>query len=169
MQVQMNSQLRNYLGVWLLASGLLMLIWTTLVAINSAGPGNEMISLKKVSQPKETAETAEEVFTLGRFPDYINLASRDTHQAYEFAANINNHATLKALHCYCGCEDGDNHKSILDCYIKKLLPGDRVVYSNHALSCRTCVTQILETQKYLSEDKSLPEIQELMADKHPSH
>jgi hypothetical protein len=55
-----------------------------------------------------------------------NLFAGDTRQAYLVAQQ---HPELLAqLHCYCGCEQHEGHKSLLDCF-----------RSNHGAGCDTCV------------------------------
>jgi hypothetical protein len=55
-----------------------------------------------------------------------NLFEGKTHQAYVVAQQ---HPDLLAqLHCYCGCEQHEGHKSLLDCF-----------RTNHGAGCATCV------------------------------
>jgi Protein of unknown function with PCYCGC motif len=55
-----------------------------------------------------------------------SLFDGKTRQAYVVAQQ---HPDLLAqLHCYCGCEQHEGHKSLLDCF-----------RTNHAAGCATCV------------------------------
>ncbi len=55
-----------------------------------------------------------------------NLFEGKTRQAYVVAQQ---HPDLLAqLHCYCGCEQHEGHKSLLDCF-----------RTNHGAGCATCV------------------------------
>jgi len=55
-----------------------------------------------------------------------NLFEGKTHQAYLVAQE---HPDLLAqLHCYCGCEQHEGHKNLLDCF-----------RTNHGAGCATCV------------------------------
>jgi len=55
-----------------------------------------------------------------------NLFEGKTRQAYQVAQE---HPDLLAqLHCYCGCEQHEGHKNLLDCF-----------RTNHGAGCATCV------------------------------
>jgi hypothetical protein len=55
-----------------------------------------------------------------------NLFEGKTRQAYVVAQQ---HPDLLAqLHCYCGCEQHEGHKNLLDCF-----------RTNHGAGCATCV------------------------------
>ena len=54
------------------------------------------------------------------------LFQGDTHQAYLVAQQ---HPDLLAqLHCYCGCEQHEGHRNLLECF-----------RTNHGAGCATCI------------------------------
>jgi hypothetical protein len=59
-----------------------------------------------------------------------NLFEGETWLAYEAARE---HPELLArLHCYCGCEQHQGHKSLLDCF-----------RTDHAAECATCIGEAI--------------------------
>jgi hypothetical protein len=59
-----------------------------------------------------------------------NQFQGDTRLAYEAARN---HPELLAqLHCYCGCQEHEGHKSLLDCF-----------RTDHGAQCGTCMGEAI--------------------------
>jgi hypothetical protein len=59
-----------------------------------------------------------------------NQFEGDTRVAYEAARN---HPELLAqLHCYCGCQEHEGHKSLLDCF-----------RTDHGAQCATCMGEAI--------------------------
>jgi hypothetical protein len=59
-----------------------------------------------------------------------NQFEGETRLAYEAAQK---HPELLArLHCYCGCEQHEGHKSLLDCF-----------RTNHGAECATCIGEAI--------------------------
>jgi hypothetical protein len=76
-----------------------------------------------VYQIRAAAESANTSTRLTLDP---NLFEGKTRQAYLVAQE---HPDLLAqLHCYCGCEQHEGHKNLLDCF-----------RTNHGAGCATCV------------------------------
>src|ERR1700756_1939603 len=71
----------------------------------------------------------------------------DVRKAYRVARD---HPELLAqLHCYCGCELQDGHKSLLDCY-----------RTNHAASCDICVGEAVTAAKLADEGMPVEQIRD---------
>jgi hypothetical protein len=84
--------------------------------------------------------------TLTLNPDQF---SGDVRKAYIVARD---HPELLAqLHCYCGCEQQDGHKSLLDCY-----------RTNHATSCDICVGEAISAGKLADAGMPVDQIREAL-------
>ena len=59
-----------------------------------------------------------------------NQFEGETRLAYEAAQK--HPEILAQLHCYCGCEQHEGHKSLLDCF-----------RTNHAAKCATCMGEAI--------------------------
>lgn len=90
----------------------------------------------------------------GGRPAYTG-ASEETEQAYAYA--LFHPEAVAYMPCYCGCEAMD-HRSNLDCYLKRSADGAPTQFEEHASYCEICVETTLLTKQLLSEGKSLREI-----------
>lgn len=59
-----------------------------------------------------------------------NRFQGDTRLAYEAARN--HPELLTQLHCYCGCQEHEGHKSLLDCF-----------RTDHGAECATCMGEAI--------------------------
>lgn len=89
------------------------------------------------------------------WPAEISRAPAVVRQAYAFAHE--HPEVLSRIPCYCGC-GSVGHTSNYDCYISGLDESGEPVYDGHALGCSICVDITLDTQRLLSEGRSVPEI-----------
>ena len=77
----------------------------------------------------------------------------DVRKAYEVARH---HPELLAqLHCYCGCEQHDGHKSLLDCY-----------RSDHATACDICVGEALTASQLAESGTPIDQIREALRQRY---
>ncbi|HEY9681351.1 MAG TPA: CYCXC family (seleno)protein [Oculatellaceae cyanobacterium] len=58
------------------------------------------------------------------------------------------------LFCYCGCDETDNHKTLLDCFT-----------SEHGVDCSICQDEALIAYKMKQEGKTLAQIQQVIDQK----
>jgi hypothetical protein len=73
----------------------------------------------------------------------------DTRQAYLVARD---HPELLAqLDCYCGCEEHEGHKNLLDCF-----------RTNHGASCDICVGEAVTAGRMLSEGTPVDQIRDAL-------
>lgn len=73
----------------------------------------------------------------------------DTQQAYIVARD---HPELFAqLDCYCGCEEHEGHKNLLDCF-----------RTNHGASCDICVGEAVTAGRMLSEGTPVDQIRDAL-------
>lgn len=73
----------------------------------------------------------------------------DTRQAYVVAEQ---HPELLAqLHCYCGCEQHEGHKSLFDCF-----------RTNHGAGCDTCVGEAVTAGKLADSGMPVDQIREAL-------
>src|SRR5207249_10561463 len=56
-------------------------------------------------------------------------------------------AVLAQLHCYCGCEQHEDHHHLLDCFT-----------TSHASSCEICMNEVRDTDQMLRDGVSVEEI-----------
>ena len=76
-----------------------------------------------------------------------------TRQAYLVAQQ---HPELLAqLHCYCGCEQHDGHKSLLDCF-----------RSAHATTCDTCMGEAITASQLADNGMPAEQIRETLRQRY---
>jgi hypothetical protein len=77
------------------------------------------------------------------------LYQGDTRQAYTVARD---HPELLAqLDCYCGCEQHEGHKNLLDCF-----------RTNHGAACDICVGEAVTAGQMLSQGTPVDQIREAL-------
>jgi len=113
-------------------------------------------------------ESSDQSYPLGVLPERVRQAPVEAREAYAFATDPENFKLMQILRCYCGCEAGRGlkHDNLFMCYVENLLPGDRIVYSSHALGCGTCLREASDASKWRAEGRSDQEIQELIDTKY---
>ena len=89
-------------------------------------------------------------------PDFVR-ADPQTEEAYAYA--LYHPQIVQWMPCYCGCARMD-HRSNLDCYLKRAVPGQATQFEEHASYCEICVKTTLLTKQLVSEGKSLREIRQ---------
>jgi hypothetical protein len=83
-------------------------------------------------------------------PDQFQGATR---QAYTVAQQ---HPELLAqLHCYCGCEQHDGHKSLLDCF-----------RGTHGATCETCVGEAVTAGQLADNGMPVEQIRETLRQRY---
>lgn len=75
------------------------------------------------------------------------LFQGDVHDAYLAAERYP--AVLVQLHCYCGCDRVEGHRSLLDCY------RDR-----HATTCPVCIGEAVMAAKMTGEGEPVEQIRD---------
>jgi hypothetical protein len=77
----------------------------------------------------------------------------DTKQAYIVAQQ---HPELLAqMHCYCGCEQHEGHKSLLDCF-----------RTRHGAGCDTCVGEAVTAGKLADSGMPVDQIRDALRDRY---
>ena len=77
------------------------------------------------------------------------LYQGDTRQAYTVAGE---HPDLLAqLDCYCGCEEHEGHKNLLDCF-----------RTNHGATCDICVGEAVTAGQMLSQGTPIDQIRDAL-------
>lgn len=71
----------------------------------------------------------------------------EVREAYEIAEQ--DPALLAQLHCYCGCDKTDGHKSLLDCYRDK-----------HGSTCAICVGEAREAEQLAKQGMPVEQIRD---------
>jgi hypothetical protein len=66
---------------------------------------------------------------------------------------------IEWMPCYCGCVKLD-HRSNLDCYLKRPAAGASTQFDQHASFCGICVQTTLLAQQMSEQGKSLKEIRQ---------
>ena len=78
-----------------------------------------------------------------------SLYQGDTRQAYQVARE---HPELLAqFDCYCGCEQNEGHKSLLDCF-----------RTNHGAGCDICVGEAVTAGQMFSKGTPVDQIREAL-------
>ncbi|MGO9453588.1 MAG: CYCXC family (seleno)protein [Candidatus Binataceae bacterium] len=75
------------------------------------------------------------------------LFQGEVREAYEVAER--DPALLAQLHCYCGCDKSDGHKSLLDCYRDK-----------HGSTCAICVGEAREAEVLAKQGMPVEQIRD---------
>ena len=77
----------------------------------------------------------------------------DTRQAYTVAQQ---HPELFAqMHCYCGCEQHDGHKSLLDCF-----------HDRHGAACEICVGEAVTAGQLADNGMPVEQIRETLRQRY---
>jgi len=160
------------------AFGLALLTVGAIIALVALSPqrSNPVPDIKQVSAEVETAETtgsdaqgresladdSAEPRPLGTFPDWVERAPMGVRDAYTFVADPDSHELIQSLKCYCGCDAGLEHRSLFDCFIKELRPGNQAIYSDHGIGCLTCVSEVWDAANWKAAGKTPAEIKDLI-------
>jgi hypothetical protein len=89
-------------------------------------------------------------------PAFTRVDAR-TEEAYAYA--LFRPDVVDWMPCYCGCARLD-HRSNLDCYLKRAAPGQTTQFEEHASYCEVCVETTLLAKRMVSEGRSLREIRQ---------
>lgn len=77
----------------------------------------------------------------------------DTRRAYEVARV--HPELLVQLHCYCGCEQHDGHKNLLDCF-----------RSAHGAGCEICVGEAVAANQLADQGMPVEQIRETLRQRY---
>src|ERR1700687_762097 len=92
----------------------------------------------------------------GSLPQDPGLYQGDTRQAYIVARD---HPELLAqLDCYCGCEQHEGHKNLLDCF-----------RTNHGACCGICVGEAVTAGQKLAQDPPVDHIPDALRARFGHH
>ena len=80
------------------------------------------------------------------------IASGDLKGAYAYAAL--NAERVRFIPCYCGCVR-EAHGSVLDCFVKGFTSDGLPIWTDHAFTCRVCVSIMREVSLMGSRGMSL--------------
>ena len=101
-----------------------------------------------VYQMRTSAEAAANSLTLN--PE---MFQGEVHDAYVAAQR---HPELLAqLDCYCGCEQHEGHKNLLDCY-----------RTNHAATCATCTGEAVTAAQLYENGTPIEQIREVLRQRY---
>jgi uncharacterized protein with PCYCGC motif len=101
-----------------------------------------------IYQMRTSAEAAANSLTLN--PE---MFQGEVHDAYIAAQR---HPELLAqLDCYCGCEQHEGHKSLLDCY-----------RTNHAATCATCTGEAVTAAQLYENGTPVEQIREVLRQRY---
>lgn len=89
-------------------------------------------------------------------PDFTRVDPQ-TEEAYAYA--LYHPQVVQWMPCYCGCARM-GHRSNLDCYLKRAVPGQKTQFEEHASYCEVCVKITMLTKQMVSQGKSLREIRQ---------
>src|SRR3984893_2756214 len=82
-----------------------------------------------------------------------NIFTGEVHQAYLVAQQ---HPDLLAqLDCYCGCEQHEGHKNLLDCF-----------RTRHGAGCDTCIGEAVTAGKLAEDGMPVEQIREALRDRY---
>ncbi|MGG0655234.1 PCYCGC motif-containing (lipo)protein [Rummeliibacillus pycnus] len=98
----------------------------------------------------------EETASANKLPSFLDNQSEDLKLVYTAAGQATE--VLKWMPCYCGCAESANHKSNLNCFIKKVKDDGSVVWDDHGTRCIVCVEIAVKSIKQAQEGASLKEI-----------
>ena len=76
-----------------------------------------------------------------------NMFKGDVREAYEIARK--DPGLLAQLHCYCGCDKSEGHRSLLDCYRDK-----------HGSTCAICVGEAREAEQLSKQGMPVEQIRD---------
>ncbi|MGO9607388.1 MAG: CYCXC family (seleno)protein [Candidatus Binataceae bacterium] len=103
--------------------------------------------------PHSSADATEQISAPGDAATNLRLTldpklfQGEVREAYEVAER--DPALLAQLHCYCGCDKSDGHKSLLDCYRDK-----------HGSTCAICVGEAREAEVLAKQGMPVEQIRD---------
>lgn len=153
-----KSAKRSSVGIAIITAGTLLLIAS--LGTNAETQSGTIQTVSSSGRPPSGIANRE--WPRGVFPENIERSEERVRDAYVFASDPNNRLTMRSMKCYCGCDAGLDHKSIFYCYVEKLLPESKVVYSDHALNCLICQSEVWDAQKWQTEGNGPEEISRLI-------
>ncbi len=95
------------------------------------------------------------------FPAFV-YSSASSLQGYRIAKQMPD--VLEKMPCYCGCNKGNNHHSLKECFIR---PDG--AYDDHASGCDVCVKEAVDASQWQQQGKSLAETRSLIDAKYQDY
>ncbi len=103
-----------------------------------------------IYQMRTAADAATASYSITLNP---GLLQGETHDAYLVAQR---HPELLAqLDCYCGCEQHEGHKNLLDCF-----------RTNHAVTCATCTGEAVTAGQLYENGTPVDQIREVLRQRY---
>jgi len=88
-------------------------------------------------------------------PAYVSHSGHDTEEAYAFA--VARPDIVEWMPCYCGCAAMD-HRSNLECFLKRREVGAAIAFEEHASYCDICVQTALMAKQMFGQGASLAQM-----------
>lgn len=86
------------------------------------------------------------------WPDYVTAAGPEVQRLYEF--QVTHGDVMRYMPCFCGCFQEAGHRSVRDCYIKKVNADGSVVFDSMAPTCQICLGVTRDVMRMLDEGKT---------------
>lgn len=88
-------------------------------------------------------------------PAFVSHAGHETEEAYAFA--VARPDIVEWMPCYCGCAAMD-HRSNLECFLKRREVGGAIVFEEHASYCEICIKTALIAKQMLGQGATLTQM-----------
>jgi hypothetical protein len=94
-------------------------------------------------------------------PAYVSHNGHETEEAYAFA--VARPDIVEWMPCYCGCAAMD-HRSNLECFLKRREAGAPIAFEEHASYCDICVKTALMAKQMLAQGATLTQMRTAVDD-----
>jgi len=94
-------------------------------------------------------------------PAYVSHNGHETEEAYAFA--VARPDVVGWMPCYCGCAAMD-HRSNLECFLKRRDSGASIAFEEHASYCDVCVKTALMAKQMLAQGATLRQMRAAVDD-----
>lgn len=136
-----------------------LLLVTGAVGCSSGNKAEESVS---TTHPME--DIGEETVGTDQLPGFLDSVDPQIRQVYSLVAR--HPGLIKDMPCYCGCGESVGHKSNLNCFIRDIGKGGKVVWDSHGTKCNVCLQIAAEAVSMKTEGKGHMEIRKAIDDQY---
>ena len=104
--------------------------------------------------------------SMASLPAWLRSSPLRVQQSYAYASERGD--MLQYIPCFCGCgnEAHGRHLSNYNCFVQGVQGQGQKAYDEHGANCDMCVDIALDTQRLLSEGKSLKQVRQYVESRY---
>ncbi len=103
---------------------------------------------------------------MASLPSWLRGSPLRVQQAYAYTSERGD--MMQYVPCFCGCGAHSGHLSAYNCFVQGAPGQGQKVYDEHGANCDMCIEIALETQRLLSEGKSLKQVRQYVESRYGS-